>query len=370
MKRFTLLLAALLCLLAIPGFAEMVETLPVPENCQVKENYIGQNSVSYLDYSNMADPFRGWVGEKAAMFMEDTPEGRVFAGYVRQEDGRWLRTESAPLPEGAVCQAYITKEDLFYFSFLNPQGLKNEYGSIAWMTVAIRLESDGVWRFQGGRLTERDAFFAYEDDYLLVNLVGWAYGTCTFDRDVRTMDWAAIPLTWEDAVNFLSPDMGVIGTEALPLYADAACTALLAEYCPGTPVTVLEQEGGLARVRIWDSAVTGWLEADGLILGSEQLLVTGTYEDAAGVHPRLDLAASLAPGCLTSPGATLCDAPDGTPIRVMDNEYMLLLADLGNGWCHVGMDPFYRSNNRLEGTPMSCYIRAEEMKTGPEEGGE
>ena len=117
MKRFVLLLAALLCLLAIPGFAEMVETLPVPENCQVKENYIGQNSVSYLDYSNMADPFRGWVGEKTAMFMEDTPEGRVFAGYVRQVDGRWLRTESSPLPEGAVCQAYITKEDLFYFSF-------------------------------------------------------------------------------------------------------------------------------------------------------------------------------------------------------------------------------------------------------------
>ena len=85
MKRFALLLAALLCLLAIPGFAEMVETLPVPEDCQVKENYIGQNSVSYLDYSNMADPLRGWVGEKTAMFMEDTPEGRVFAADYSAE---------------------------------------------------------------------------------------------------------------------------------------------------------------------------------------------------------------------------------------------------------------------------------------------
>ncbi|MBR3765084.1 MAG: hypothetical protein IKK57_11130 [Clostridia bacterium] len=363
MKRFALLLAALLALsflFALPALAEVVDALPVPENCQPIENYIGQNSVSYLDYADMADPFRGWVGENTAMFMEDTPEGRIFVGYVRQEDGRWLRTESTPLPEGAVCQYIITEEDSFYFSYPHPQGLKNEDGSTKWMTVLIRLESDGVWRFFGGQLSAYEVFFGYDNDILLVNLLGYAYGTYTLDRDVRTIDWSAIPMTWDAAAACLAPDMGVIGAQPLPLYADAAGTTLLAEYHIGTPVTVLEQEADMARVRIWDSDVIGWVQADGLLLGSDQVLVTGTYEDEDGVQQWLGLATTTVPACLTGSAANLYDAPDGTIIRVAEGETMLLLADLGNGWYHVGVNPFDRPS-LPEGTPMTCYIHAEQI---------
>lgn len=358
MKRTALLLIAML-LLALPAMAETVETLPVPEDCTVMEDFFSSNCISYLDFEDeYGDYFRGWVGEKTAMFIENTPEGRVFVGYVRQEDG-WLRTTSTPLPEGVYVQYMITHENTFGFSFPHPQGLTNQDGMPLYINNWFTLDPDGVWRFRGAQAGIYDVPYLFTEDALLVNLFGYAYGDCNFDRDVRTLDWDAVPLSWQEALQCISPDMGVIGADALPLYADAACAEQLAEYRLGTPVTVLAREGSMAQVRIADSEVTGWLEEEALLLGEKQL-VTWQPEDTD--RTIREMASYQAPRLAARPGCQmhLYDVPDGNVVYVLEpTELCQLMSDLGNGWYHVCADA-YMFEILSEDELCSFYVRAEE----------
>lgn len=358
MKRIALFLFAMV-LLSLPAMAETVETLPVPEDCTVREDYISSNSISYLDFEDEhGDYFRGWVGEKTAMFIEDTPEGRVFAGYVRQEDG-WLRTTSTPLPEGSYVQYMITKENTFGFSFPHPQGLTNKDGTPLYIHNWFTLDPDGVWRFRGAQAGSYEVAFLFTEDALLVNFFGYAYGDCNFDRDVRTLDWDDVPLSWREALKCISPDMGVIGADALPLYADAARTEQLAEYRLGTPVTVLVREGSMAQVRIADSEVTGWLEEEFLLLGEKQLV---TWQPEGADRSFTVMASYRAPRLAARSGCQLhlYDAPDGNVVYVLEStELCQLMSDLGNGWYHVCVD-VYMSDILTEETLRSFYVRAGE----------
>lgn len=359
MKRTALLLIAML-LLALPAMAETVETLPVPEDCSVMEDYIGSNSISYLDFEDEhGDFFRGWVGEKTAMFIEDTPEGRVFVGYVRQEDG-WLRTVSTPLPEGAWVQYVVTNEDTACFSFPHPQGLTDEEGKPLWVFSWFTLDLDGVWRFRAGQAGSYEVAFLFMEDALLVNLFGYAYGDCNFDRDVRNLDWDAVPLSWQEALQCISPDMGVIGADALPLYADASRTEQLAEYRLGTPVTVLAREGDMAQVRIADSEVTGWLEEEALLLGEKQLV---TYQPEDADRSITEMASYQAPRLAARPGwqMHLYDAPDGNVLYVLEpTQFCQLMSSPVNGWYHVCVDVYMMDILPEEEILRSFYVRAEE----------
>ena len=353
MKKLLFLLLSLLCLMA-PALAESPDALPVPEGCQVMENYISPNSISYLDFEDeKGDYFRGWVGENTAMFIEDTPEGLVFAGYVRQEDG-WLRTTSTPLPEGSWVQYIVTSENSFCFSFPHPQGLTDQKGDTLWIYCWFELEPDGVWRFK----VAQSGLFAYffTEDALVVNLLGYAYGACTFDRDITKLDWETVPLSWQEALQCISPDMGVIGAEVLPLYSDAACTELIADYRYATPVTVLAREGNMAQVRIADSEIIGWLDAESLLLGAAQL-VTYQYEDQTITEM---MATTQAPWLYTHKDTQLhlYDAPDGNLLYILEyGEDCQLMSDLGNGWYHVCTTAYLR-DILPEDMPCSFYVRA------------
>lgn len=358
MRRIVMFLLAML-LLALPAMAETVDALPVPEDCTVMEDFLAPNSISYLDFGDEhGDYFRGWVGEKTAMFIEDTPEGRVFVGYVRQEDG-WLRTTSTPLPEGTYVQHMATKENTFGFSFPHPEGLTDQDGTLLYIHNWFTLHPDGVWRFRGAQ-AGYDVPYLFTEDALLVNFFGYAYGACNFDRDVRALDWDAVPLSWQEALQCISPDMGVIGVDVLPLYADAARTEQLAEYRLGTPVTVLAREGDMAQVRIADSRVTGWLEEEALLLGDKQLVTC----QSAGVGGTSTVMASYrAPRVTTSPGSQmhLYDAPEGNVVYVLEStELCQLMRDLGNGWYHVCVDVYVSDILLEEESLRSFYVRAEE----------
>ena len=343
MKRIALLIVCLLLLLSLPAMAEHVDALPVLEGCEPMVNYIGDNSLSYLDFSAVPDPFLGWVGEETAMFTEDTAEGRVFTGYVRTEVG-WLRTTSAPLPAGTLVNHSVTEGELFFFDFPHPQGLTDEDGRAVWVNGIIRLEEDGVWRLFGLR-TGDDFLFIFAEDGLFVDLLGLLYGECVIDRDVRTLDWASLPLDWQAYVPLMSDEYGVVCVDIQPLYADAAATRLLAEYRIGTPVTVLAREGGMVQIRIADSDVTGWIAADALLLGAEQALcgpdgVQRPFIDAFACFPQL----------FPRMGASLYDAPESGVIGTVDMEWLYLLSDSTDGWYHA-CDPV---------TSRSVWLRVED----------
>lgn len=347
MKRIALFLLSLLLLTTLPALAERVDALPIPEDCEPMYNYISDNSVSYLDFSARPDPFIGWVGEETAMFTEDTPEGRIFAGYVRTDDG-WLRTASTPLPDGAAVNHAMTSGDLFYFDYPHPQGLTDEDGSRVWINVIVRLEEDGVWRLVCNGFNPGYRF-VFDADGLYVQLQGLIYGPCAIDRDVRSIDWAAFPTDWEDLLPLMSDEYGVIGADLQPLYADAAGTLPLAEYRYGTPVTVLAREGGMVRVRIADSAVVGWLPESSLLLGAAQAIPHRT-------QPRLIPASSRARQIVTRTGVSLYAEPEGSVIATADEEWLNMMSDTFVGWYHA----CYPATN------CSVWLRAEDAITSAE----
>lgn len=346
MKRIALFFVLLL-LTTLPALAERVDALPIPEDCEPMYNYIGDNSVSYLDFSARPDPFLGWVGGETAMFTEDTPEGRIFAGYVRTDDG-WLRTASAPLPEGAAVNHVMTSGDLFYFDYPHPQGLTDEDGRTVWINVIVRLEEDGVWRLVCNG-PGNGFHFVLDADGLYVQLQGLIYGQCAIDRDVRSIDWAAFPTDWEALLPLMSDGYGVIGADVQPLYADAAGTLPLAEYRYGAPVTVLAREGGMVQVRIADSDIAGWLPESSLLLGGAQAIPHGT-------KPRLIPASSRAPQIVTRTGVPLYDAPEGSIIATADEEWLTLLSETTDGWYHAC----------YPATACSVWLRAEDAITSAE----
>lgn len=348
MKRIALFFVLLL-MASLPALAERVDALPIPEDCEPMFNYIGNDSISYLDYSAAPDVFLGWVGDQTAMFVEDTPEGRIFAGYVRTEES-WLRTASTPLPDGAVVNHVMTCGDLFYFDYPNPQGLTDEDGRIVSVNVIVRLEEDGVWRLVCNGLYTGYRF-VFDEDGLYVQLTGLLYGPCAIDRDVRTLDWAAFPTDWEALLPLMSGDHGVIGSDLQPLYADAAGTIPLEEYRYGTPVTVLAREDGMAQVRIADSAVVGWLPESSLLLGAAQAI-----PDAGKAGTRLIPASARASQIVTRAGVPLCDAPEGSVIATADEEWLVLMCETVDGWYHA----CYPATNR------SVWLRAEDAITSAE----
>ena len=345
MKRIALFLLSLLLLTAMPALAELVDTLPIPEDCKPMFNYIGENSTSYLDFSARPDPFLGWVGEETAMFTENTPEGRIFAGYVRTDDG-WLRTASTPLPEGAAVNHAMTSGDLFYFDYPHPQGLTDEDGRTVWINAVVRLEEDGVWRLV---LTGpgNGFHFTFDADGLYVQLQGLIYGPCAIDRDIRTLDWTTFPLDWKALLPLMSDEYGIIGVDTQRLHTSTGLP--LADYHYGTPVTVLAREGGVVHVRIADSSVTGWLPASSLLLGAAQAIPHRTL-------PRLIPASSYAPQIVTRTGVSLYDAPEGSVIATVDEEWLNMMSDTFVGWYHA----CYPATN------CSVWLRAEDAVTSAE----
>ena len=133
----------------------------------------------------------------------------------------------------------------------------------------------------------------------------------------------------EEALAYLADDMGVIGADALPLYTDAACTDVIAGYLYATPVTILSREGGMVQVRIADSNIIGWLEAEGLLLGAAQIflhdegwLTTAGYEIEADY---VELSA----------GSVMYDAPEGEAACTTEWAGYILMSTSVDGWYHV-----------------------------------
>ena len=174
-----------------------------------------------------------------------------------------------------------------------------------------------------------DGFHMDEVPGYYINMTGVVYGTVTFERDMRYIDWSTFPLSLEEALAYLAEDMGVIGVRRLPLYADTACTQPIAEYRYATPVTIIAREGNLAQVRIADSDVTGWIDADALLLGAAQLMPD--VEDPGWI-----VTAEYYSDWFSVPaGTAYYDAPEGSVLGTVEFDCEYTLLAVYGDWCHV-----------------------------------
>ena len=275
----------------------------------------------------------GCYGDGAAFIMENAAGERVFMGG-EYRDGAWLWTESQPLPADASCDDYHGSGDCIILSFRHPDGLMCDWDEEEplWITVAAYRQADGRWLVETIHNENEEAFHINEEGTpsYYINMTGVVYGTIIFERDMRYIDWSTFPLSLEDALAYLMDDMGVIGVDALPLYTDAACTDIIAGYLYATPVTVLSREGSMVQVRIADSDVTGWLDAEGLLLGAEQLF----EEDEEGGWPTT---AGYNAGYVdVSRGAAMYAAPEGSAACTTEwDGWYILMSDTVEGWYHV-----------------------------------
>lgn len=278
----------------------------------------------------------GCYDDGAAFIMENAAGERVFMGG-EYRDGAWLWTESQPLPADASCDDYHGSGDSIILSFHHPDGLMCDWDETEplWVrVVAYREADDGSptgsrWLVQSILNDNEDGFHMDEVPGYYINMTGVVYGTVTFERDMRYIDWSTFPLSLEEALAYLAEDMGVIGVRRLPLYADAACTQPIAEYRYATPVTIIAREGNLAQVRIADSDVTGWVDADALLLGAAQLMPD--VEDPGWI-----VTAEYYSDWFSVPaGTAYYDAPEGSVLGTVECDCEYTLLAVYGDWCHV-----------------------------------
>ncbi|MBQ2954604.1 MAG: hypothetical protein IJE07_13815 [Clostridia bacterium] len=275
----------------------------------------------------------GNFSDGASLLMRNAADECIFVvGEYR--DGAWLWTASQPLPEGAACESYHASGDCFFLCFPHPDGLMLDWDEEepVWVAYAIYRQPDGRWLLETIHNDNEEDIHINDEGVpgYTINCTGTVYGTVTLEQDVRYIDWSAYPLCLEDALAYLMDDMGVIGVDALPLYADAASTEVIAGYRYATPVTVLSREGSMVQVRIADSDIIGWLEADGLLLGAAQLF----EEDEEGGWPTT---AGYSAGYVdVSRGAAMYAAPEDSAACTTEwDGWYILMSDTVDGWYHI-----------------------------------
>ncbi len=265
-----------------------------------------------------------WLGQDTAMFLLQRPDGTIVLACTQRTEGIWRVTYSSPLPEGTYrLDTYHASEGSI--AIFLPEGDAN-----------VALQPDGRWLLTWARdvsIGENGLWFGAGGPY---------YCDVPMERDMTRIDWASLPVAYEDWLPLVDASAWAVVTGApAPLRGEDG--SVIAEYLPATPVRLLETRGDEVRVAIAGSDVTGWMDASALLIGEDQLDLNGeegftVVEDGFvwGVN-----------SVVTAEGAWLFDAPGGEPLRETDFR-MDVLAVYGD-WLHV-----------LDSAGTAGFVRAED----------
>ena len=291
--------------LALPASYEAALAL-MPPDAEVCNN---------LDY---------WLGQDTAMFLLQRPDGTIVLACTQRTEGIWRVTYSAPLPEGTYrLDTYHASEGSI--AIFLPEGDAN-----------VALQPDGRWLLTWAcdvSIGENGLWFGAGGPY---------YCDVPMERDMTRIDWASLPVAYEDWLPLVDASAWAVVTGA-PASLRGEDGSVIAEYLPATPVRLLEARGDEVRVAIAGSDVTGWMEVCTLLIGEDQLDLNGgegftVVEDGFvwGVN-----------SVVAAEGAWLFDAPGGEPLREADFR-MDVLAVYGD-WLHV-----------LDSAGTAGFVRAED----------
>lgn len=265
-----------------------------------------------------------WLEQDTAMFLLQRPDGTIILACTQRTEGIWRVTYSSPLPEGTYrLDTYHASEGSI--AIFLPEGDAN-----------VALQPDGCWLLTWARdvsIGENGLWFGAGGPY---------YCDVPMERDMTRIDWASLPVAYEDWLPLVDASAWAVVT-GVPASLRGEDGSVIAEYLPATPVRLLEARGDEVRVAIAGSDVTGWMEVCTLLIGEDQLDLNGgegftVVEDGFvwGVN-----------SVVAAEGAWLFDAPGGEPLRETDFR-MDVLAVYGN-WLHV-----------LDSAGTAGFVRAED----------
>ena len=263
----------------------------------------------------------------------DRPDGvRVFVGVTW--DGEWRIAESTPLPKDArQCD--------------NPFGYSNAYrfafGDFDW--IAISPFPDGHWGVtECGSLRFRQNHI--EDDQngrrALIGEHPW--------NDITTIDWSTLPSDYDEALQSVDPRGWAAVSHSAHLYDTPSEGALsLGEYARSSYAQVLEQTDGWTHVDIF--GVVGWMRTEALSFGQEMAVPQEDLQPWTCWHLDEDR------------WWTLYDAPDGTPVHMVDD--VVILGRIADEWYHIwqpdtGLSGYVRQNE-----PLAYAWRADTLPQDP-----
>lgn len=277
--------------LALPGSYEAALAM-MPPDAEVCNN---------LDY---------WLGQDTAMFLLQRPDGTIVLACTQRTEDSWRVTYSSPLPEGTYrLDTYHASEGSI--AIFLPEGDAN-----------VALQPDGRWLLTWARdvsIGENGLWFGEGGPY---------YCDVPMERDMTRIDWASLPVAYEDWLPLVDVSAWAVVTGApAPLRGEDG--HVIVEYLPATPVRLLDARGDEVRVAIAGGDVTGWMDASALLIGENQLDLNGeegftVVEDGFvwGVN-----------SVVAAEGAWLFDAPGGEPLREVD--FRLDVLAVYGDWLHV-----------------------------------
>lgn len=275
-----------------------------------------------------------------AAFLMDKPTGeRVFMGG-EYRDGAWAWVESGPLPEDTHCDSYHGSGSAMciYFPKPNPSPdwVFDEEGYIPYSNYALYRQADGRWLIES-ILDEEDDWFHFESYGLYHNSGGTCFGEFLGERDVARVDWQTVPHTWDEVLALMSRDWGVVGYDRVPLRSGPGENTQETALCRyAAPVKVLDEQGDWAQVAILGGELTGWLPADTLLLGAEQMVSYPDYDDMWGFDTWTVSASCYAAMLECSGGTVLLDAPEGKVVwEDVSNNTVQLVCEMPEGWSLV-----------------------------------
>ncbi len=253
MKRI-MLIAALLLLTAV--------ALAEPED--IAASFAAEQLPGYI----LTD---GIVFDDTAMLLVEDKAGLVyFAGCVRDGEA-WKITLSTAFPDWmrVALDTYHAGEGSMRL-WTDRIPAMREYED-EFLDIYIDLIDDSTWRIwgvnNGGEVISFNRYSISLD-------VGYAfYGDFTLPLDITQVDWAALPRSFEEAMPLMdTARWQLIQAEYAPVYAQPDISSeIIALGTVGAPVETLSARDGMAEVRFMGRADSGWMLAEDLLPGSEQI---------------------------------------------------------------------------------------------------
>lgn len=249
--------------------------------------------------------------DTALLLMEDYEGTAYFVGCVRK-DAVWKITVSTALPSGAALRSAA-----LYWERPGAFG-----GERIGYSFGVELQEDGRWLIMATDLDSAkstiESYISYRRPFVCTEY-HCLHGELLFSRDVTQVQWHSFPMTLEDvAAQMDLSDWATLGEEAALL--DAPGGAPLARFNPGAHLLILGYEGNWVHVAPGGSAVSGWMAADALYIGSRQLEAKYLFPDTCpSINPWGNaLEVYLLPSDATDNPLLIClEGMDAYPVYAM-----------------------------------------------------
>ena len=203
--------------------------------------------------------------DTAMLLMEDIEGTAYFVGCVRDEEG-WQTVVSTPLPAGMQMTA---GESGFCLDWTR----RTAFGGGSYtIRFIINLQADGRWMIMETDNSTVSSSMRSRIHYYFESVrteVQCLHGEQLFSRDVTQVLWQTFPTTMEAVAEQMDlSDWAILAENAALL--DAPGGAALAQMNPGAHLYILGYGDGWVEVAPSGSAVSGWLPAEALLIGSRQ----------------------------------------------------------------------------------------------------